>query len=94
MSAEKLGSMIVNQAPIYKKQWVKNGIVQFKNDRIAILQRAWGAQVQFIVAYDQLTREGYRLMAIDEGKTAGQASGGFTGRLNAYFYFQRMEFVR
>ena len=94
MSAVKLRGIIVNQTPVYKQQWDKNGIVQFKNDRIAILQRVWGAQVQFIVAYDQLTKEGYRLMAIDEGKSGGQASGGFTGGVNAYFYFQKMDFVR
>lgn len=78
----------------YKAQWDKSGIVQFKSEHVAILQRMWGSQVQFIVAYDQLTKEGYRLMAIDEGKTGGQASGGFTGGVNAYFYFQKMEFVR
>lgn len=63
----------------YKSQWDKNGVIQFKNERIAILQRMWGQQVQFIVAYDQLTKEGYRLMIMDEGKeasTSGFAGGG------------------
>lgn len=82
------------QSPEYKKNWNKYGVIQFKNERIAILQRSWGSQVEFIVAYDDLTKEGYRLMAIDEGKEGGQASGGFTGGVNAYFYFQKMEFVR
>jgi len=75
-----------------RKQWDKNGIIQFKNERMAILQRRWGAQVQFIVAMDEITKEGYRLMAIDEGKEG--SGGGFTGGVNAYFYFQKMEFVR
>lgn len=78
----------------YKQEWNKRGIIQFKNERIAILQRSWGSQVEFIIAYDDLTKEGYQLMAIDEGKEGGQASGGFTGGVNAYFYFQKMEFVR
>ena len=78
----------------YKKNWNKRGIIQFKNEHFAILQRTWGYQVQFIVAFDDLTKEGYRLMAIDEGKEGGQASGGFTGGVNAYFYFQKMEYVR
>jgi len=30
-----------------------------------------GSQVEFIVAYDDLTKEGYRFMAIDEGKEGG-----------------------
>lgn len=78
----------------FKAQWNKNGVIQFKNQHIAILQRSFGSQVQFIIAYDQLTREGYRLMAIDEGKSGGQSSGGFTGGVNSYYYFQKMEYVR
>jgi len=78
----------------FKREWSKNGVVQFKNERFAILQRMWGAQVQFIVAFDRLTKEGYRCIAHDEGKEGGQASGGFTGGVNSYFYFQKMDFVR
>ena len=75
----------------YKEHWDKNGVVQFKNERIAILKRAVGAQVQFIIAYDDLTKEGYRLMAIDEGKEI--AGGGITGGSSAYFYFQKIDYV-
>jgi hypothetical protein len=75
-----------------KAQWNKNGIIQFKDEAIAILERRWGSQVQFIVACSQVTKEGYRLMAIDEGKEG--SSGGFSGGVNAYFYFQKMDFVR
>jgi len=77
-----------------KSQWNKNGVVQYKDENIAILQRMWGQQVQFIIACSQVTNEGYRLMAIDEGKEGGQSSGGFVGGLNAYFYFQKMDYVR
>ena len=83
---------LMQRSPEYKKHWNKNGIIQFKNERIAILKRSVGAQVEFIVAYDDLTKDGYRLMAIDEGM---QAQGtGLTGGVNAFFYFQKMEFVR
>ena len=51
-------------------------------------------QVEFIIAFDDLTEEGYRLMAIDEGKSGGDSSGGFTGGVNAYFYFQNMKYVK
>ena len=78
----------------YKIHWNKNGVIQFKNERIAILQRMWGSQVEFIVAFDDLTKEGYRCIAHDEGKEGGQASGGFTGGVNSYFYFQKIELVR
>lgn len=75
-----------------KAQWDKNGVVQYKDEALAILQRMWGQQVQFIVACSQLSKEGYRLMAIDEGKEG--SSGGIAGGVNAYFYFQKMDFVR
>lgn len=78
----------------YKPSWDKNGVIQFKNEHIAILQRMWGQQVEFIIAFDDLTKEGYRCIAHDEGKEGGQSSGGFTGGVNSYFYFQKMEFVR
>jgi len=77
----------------YKKDWNKRGIIQFKNERIAILQRAWGSQVEFIAAFDDLTKEGYRCIAHDEGKEGGSGLGG-TGGVNSYFYFQKMEYVR
>lgn len=76
----------------FKAMWQKGRVVQFKNDKIAILMRAHNSQVQFIVAFDQVTREGFRLMAIDEGKEA--SAGGFTGGVSSYYYFQKMDFVR
>jgi len=48
-------------------------------------------KVQFCVACDQLTKEGYRLMAIDEGQEV--SSGGWRGGVNAFFYFQKMKYV-
>ncbi len=76
----------------FKPAWDKDGVIQYKTEHMAILQRKHGSQVEFIIAYDDLTKEGYRLMAHDEGKE-GQY-GGLTGGLNSYFYFQKMEFVR
>ncbi|MGD1837059.1 MAG: hypothetical protein ACPKPY_03255 [Nitrososphaeraceae archaeon] len=80
---------LLKRTPEYKKRWNKNGIIQFKNERIAILQRAYGSQVEFIIAFDDLTTQGYELKAIDEGKTGG--GQGFSGGVNAYFYFQKNE---
>jgi hypothetical protein len=91
-SADQLRALTSSKHDEFKSQWDKNGIVQFKNDRVAILKRMVGQQVQFIVAYDKVTEEGYRLMAIDEGITA-QGSG-FSGGASAYFYFQKMDYVR
>jgi hypothetical protein len=93
-SADQLRMMTKTLHDQTKSQWEKNGVVQYKDTGLVILQRMWGQQVQFIVACSQVTKEGYRLVAIDEGKSGGQASGGFTGGVNAYFYFQKMDYVR
>ena len=92
ISADQLRALTSSRHNEFKAQWDKNGIIQYKNDRIAILKRVVGQQVQFIIAYDKVTEEGYRLMAIDEGMTA-QGSG-FSGGASAYFYFQKMDFVK
>ena len=91
-SSEQLRQLTKTLHDHYKSQWDKNGVVQIKTQSLAILQRMWGQQVQFIVACDQLSKEGVRLMAIDEGKEGN--SGGFSGGINAYFYFQKMDYVR
>jgi hypothetical protein len=91
MRKEELSNLLT-RGQEYKKTWNKNGIIQFKNERIAILSRMFGSQVEFIVAYDDLTKEGYRLMAIDEGKEGG--TGNLMGGVNSYYYFQKTEFVR
>ena len=82
---------LLNRVPEYKPKWNKSGVIQFKNERIAILHRVYGRQVEFIIAFDDLTRDGYRLMAQDEGKEghAGITSGG----VDSYYYFQKIEYV-
>jgi hypothetical protein len=50
----------------------KNRVIQYKTEHIAVLQKTWVTQeVEFIIAFDDLTKEGYRLMAIDEEKSGG-----------------------
>jgi len=92
LGKEERWENIKKRASQYKEEWDKEGVIQFKNEKIAILQRSLGEQTEFIVAYDDLTNEGYRLMAIDEGKSVGGNS--FSGGTNAYFYFQRIIYVK
>lgn len=75
----------------YKPKWDKNGVIEYKDDFVAILHRMMGSQVEFIIAFSDLTREGYRLMAQDEGKTAG--SGSFSGGVDSRYYFQKIQYV-
>lgn len=85
-------SQIEKRVPEFKAIWDKGGVVQFKDKNCAILHRFMGQQVQFIIAFSDLTKEGYRLMVIDEGKEA--SAGGISGGVSSYYYFQKMEFVR
>jgi len=81
-------TQLLEKAAEYKKSWDKEGIIQFKNERIAVLQRIWGRQVEFIAAYDELTKEGYQLMAVDERRRP--SSEGISLGTNSYFYFQKI----
>ena len=67
-----------------KKDWNKKNVIEYKNDRVAMIQRKWGEQIEFIQAFDKLTAEGYVL------RTNESYSGKFSGRNITYFYFQKM----
>src|SRR5215510_3352983 len=77
------------RAKSYKPKWDKNGVIQFKSEYICILQRKWRSQVEFIVAFEDLTRDGYRLMSID---SAGKSNDDIVpAGTESYYYFQKME---
>lgn len=80
-----------SRVPQYKPNWDKNGVIQYKDEYVAILRRMIGSQVEFIIAYSDLTRDGYRCVAQDEGKSGN--SGGFGGGVDSYYYFQNMKYV-
>ena len=86
---------LYQRTELYRPLWDKNGIIIFKNERMAILKRVQGQIIEFIIAFDDCTNEGYRLMTTSEG-TRWNASGKFeaSGGETAYFYFQKMEHVR
>ena len=92
MTAEQLRELTRKYHDTYKKNWDKNGVVEFKSERFEILHRKHGKIVEFIVACDRVTKEGYRLMAIDEGMTI--STGGVSGGINSIYYFQKIEYVK
>ena len=59
--------------------------ILFKNERIAILCSQMGLLPEFIVAFDDLTKNGYRLMLKDKDTDHG---GTYTGSA-ARYYFQK-----
>ena len=74
-----------------KNKWNKNGVYVWKGDNTACLQKRHNGQVQFFLAFEDLTQEGFILKAQDEGKE-GQA-GGFSGGMNSFYFFQRSNVV-
>jgi len=68
----------------YKPMWDKDGVIQFKSDNIAILQKL-GSQVEFIIAFEDLTKEGYELKGIDLAKESSSFSDG----VDFFYYFQK-----
>jgi predicted nucleic acid-binding Zn-ribbon protein len=70
----------------YKPMWDKDGVIQFKSDHVAILQRKLGMQVEFIIAFEDLTKEGYELKAVDEGTESSYSKG-----VNSFYYFQKFK---
>ena len=80
-TSDQLKKLIDSEQDLYKSEWDKKNVVQFKNERIAILENKHGSQVQFIVAFDQVTKEGYSLMGVSTPEDAGVS----------HFYFQKMK---
>ena len=91
MTAAQLKALVDTEQNLYKFQWDKKNVVQFKNERIAILKNEQNKQVQFIVAFDQILKEGYVLIGTADGQDstgmAAKAMGG--GATSHMFYFQK-----
>ena len=92
MTAAQLKALIDTEQNLYKFQWDKKNVVQFKNERIAILKASTEKFERFHVAFDQVTKEGYRLMGSGKGLDSVSQWTGLAGTANAtYLYFQRMK---
>ena len=78
---DQLKKLIDSEHDLYKSEWDKKNVVQFKNERIAVLENKHGREVQFIVAFDQVTKEGYSLMGVSTPEDAGVT----------HLYFQKMK---
>ena len=92
-TADQLKEIIATEHDRFKATFDEKGTIVYKNERIAILKAENGKVVQFLVAFDQVTKEGYRLMGSGIGLDA-QSTGlaGLGGTSNTtYLYFQRMK---
>ena len=93
MTAAQLKALIDTEQNLYKFQWDKKNVVQFKNERIAILKNEHNKQVQFIAAFDQVLKEGYVLIGIspDQAGQSGFSKSMGGGSAAEIFYFQKMK---
>ncbi len=86
---ERLKQMEQNlqeRVPQYKPNWNKGGVIQYKDENCAVLHRSLGKQVEFLIAFSDLSKEGYILVATDDVKSGG--GGSFSGGVDSYYYFQ------
>ena len=86
-TSDELEEIIDSEHDLYKSEWDKKNVVQFKNERIAILENKFEKQVKFIVAFDQVLKEGYVLIGI--GHKQGHQSSFGGGAITEIFYFQK-----
>ena len=79
----------------YKPLWDPMNVIQYKDDYCAILQRAGGERVEFLIAFSDLTKEGYRLVAQDKGSQdiGLNVTKNITKKDTSYYYFQKIEYV-
>lgn len=74
-----------------KSKWKKSGTIEYKDEYCAILHRLINNKVQFIKAFSDITKEGYRLMAQDEGSSVNV--GFVNAGMDSYYYFQKIEYI-
>ena len=92
-TADQLKEIIATEHDRFKATFDEKGTIVYKNERIAILKASTEKFERFLVAFDQVTKEGYRLMGSGIGLYA-QSTGlaGLGGTSNTtYLYFQRMK---
>ena len=91
VTSDKLKKLIDSEHDLYKSEWDKKNVVQFKNERIAILKNEHNKQVQFIAAFDQVLKEGYVLIgtADSQDTSSNLMKGMGGGSSSTMFYFQK-----
>ena len=91
-TADQLKEIIATEYDRFKATWDKKGTIVYKNERIAILKASTEKFELFLVAFDQVTKEGYRLMGSGIGLDSVSQWTGLAGGSNTtYLYFQRMK---
>jgi len=91
-TADQLKEIIATEHDRFKATFDEKGTIVYKNERIAILKASTEKFERFLVAFDQVTKEGYRLMGSGIGLDSVSQWTGLAGGSNTtYLYFQRMK---
>lgn len=70
----------------------KWSVIIYKDEYCAIVEKVGTNNVQFLKAFSDLTKEGYRLMVQDEGTSI--AFIGLQGGINSFYFFQKIKYVQ
>lgn len=76
----------------YKPLLDRKGVIVYKDEYCVILQKMKSKQVEFIIAFSDLTKEGYQLMARDVSEVIHNISS--RDDTSLYYYFQKIDFVK
>ena len=76
-----------------KKNFRERGPIKYQDEYCAIVSRLGGknGELVFAHAFSKLTKEGYRLMAQDEGSSLNLGIG--SAGLNSFYFFQKIEYI-
>ena len=87
-TADQLKEIIATEHDRFKATFDEKGTIVYKNERIAILKASTEKFERFLVAFDQVTKEGYRLMGSGVGLEATSSMLGGASAIT-YLYFQK-----
>ena len=91
-AAKESMGFVKDEAKFFKKMWRPESIVPFKTDAVAIPLFRKGKEEEFFVEFDNLTKEGYKLMANEEVKAL--EIGHFGIDLGTLFLFQKLKYIK
>jgi hypothetical protein len=76
-----------------EKNFRKKGTINYQDEYCAIVSKLGGhnGELVFAHAFSKLTKEGYRLMAQDEGSSLNLGVG--SAGLNSFYFFQKIEYI-
>jgi hypothetical protein len=89
------GRGVKAEAEDLKRLYQHAGFIYFQTDAIAIVIRKLGALDEFLKTVDKLTKEGYRMMHVEDVKTIASSFGISLPTLpfGSLYYFQHKKYI-